>query len=126
MANWLDIANDSYGAASALVEQKRWRSAISRAYYAAFSRVANLLVSHGVSMPKDWEGPSHAKIAGLICEKLTFLHDLRWRIFHWIRALYALRIDADYRPSMDMGGAHARLAISLMGNVFHYLEEVRS
>jgi len=115
------MAKENYGAASSLVEQRRWRSAISRAYYASFALVADSLKDSGVAMPKDWEGPSHAKVAALICEKLTWLQDVRWRVFHWVKALYALRIDADYKPSLSMGNAHARRAIALMGDVFHYM-----
>jgi hypothetical protein len=32
--------------------------------------------------------------------------------------LYALRIDADYRPSADVEGAEAREAISIMKTIF--------
>lgn len=123
MAGWQNMAEENYAAASALVSQKQWRSAISRAYYAAFALVANSLTRSGVSMPRDWEGPSHAKVAALICDKLTALRDARWRVFHWVKALYALRLDADYRPSLAIGNAHARRAVAIMAEVFHHMKE---
>lgn len=123
MAGWQDMADESYAADSTLVGQRRWRSAISRAYYAAFALVADSLGRNGVTMPRDWEGPSHAKVAALICEKLTSLRDARWRVFHWVKALYALRLDADYRPSLAIGNAHARRAVALMAEVFHHMKE---
>lgn len=125
MANWKTVAADNYAAASELVTRRRWRSAVSRAYYAVFALVSESLKRKRVPMPKDWEGPSHAKLAALICGHLTQLGDMRWRVFHRVKALYALRLDADYRPSLPTENGHARKAIALMADVFHLLKEAK-
>jgi uncharacterized protein (UPF0332 family) len=123
MATWREVANDNYGAASELVNRERWRSAISRAYYAAFALVAGALKRKGVAMPRDWEGPAHVKMAALVCDHLTELRDVRWRVFHCVRRLYALRLDADYRPSLASNNGEARSALGLMIDVFHAFRE---
>src|SRR5690348_13197879 len=54
-------------AASTLVTEERFRSAVARAYSAAFSKVAHeLVVTAGLEMPPGREGPSHSRLRPLI------------------------------------------------------------
>jgi uncharacterized protein (UPF0332 family) len=124
MANWQDMARDSYGAASSLADARRWRSAASRAYYAVFAIVSFLLVRKGLQMPQGREAPSHARLARMVTDHLTELGDVRWRVFHRIRALYALRLDADYVPSLPVDNTRVRQALAMMAEVFHDLGEL--
>ncbi|MCA9450171.1 MAG: HEPN domain-containing protein, partial [Candidatus Omnitrophica bacterium] len=59
---WLDLARDSRQAANVMVQHGRYRSAISRSYYAVYSRVTYELISSGVKMPASKEGPTHSKL----------------------------------------------------------------
>jgi len=57
---WLELARDARKSANELMELDRFRSSISRAYYAAYSKVTHeLVVTAGLTMPPDREGPNH-------------------------------------------------------------------
>jgi hypothetical protein len=58
---WLESARDARGSANELMELERFRSCMSRAYYAVYSKVTHeLVVTAGLTMPPDREGPSVA------------------------------------------------------------------
>lgn len=117
--NWLDLARDSRKAAAELVQEKRYRSSASRAYYAAFSKITQELVSAGVIMPAGYEGPSHSRVRPLVETRLSRMNmNKRIALSHLIGRLYTLRIDADYRPSVEFEGADAREALSIMNKIF--------
>lgn len=64
---WLDVARDAREAANRLVTEDHYRSAVSRAYYAAYSKVTyELVATAGLPMPPDREGPSHGRIRPVI------------------------------------------------------------
>lgn len=115
---------DSYGAAVELKLAGRRRSAVSRAYFAAFSLVSGCLREGGMAMPGKREGPSHGKLPELVESNLTMLRAQdRHRVASRLRALYALRIAADYWPSSDLGDPEVMTAMYLMGDVFRWLKE---
>ena len=124
---WLDLARDARKAASRLVTEEIFRSCISRAYYAAYSKVAHeLVVTGGLTMAKDREGPNHPGELGrggirrLIETSMPNMRqDRRIKLSEWIGRLYTLRIDADYKPSVVVGSRDAREAISIMNDVFY-------
>lgn len=126
---WIDLATDARKAANELV-RTRFRSCLSRAYYAAFSKATYLLVEKGVPMPGGREGPPHpghlptgqasaGGIRQLILSRLTDI-DLpkRRKLSELIGELYTLRLYADYRPSVDIADVDAREAVSMMNTVF--------
>jgi hypothetical protein len=129
MINWYDVASDSRKAANELV-RTRFRSCLSRAYYAAYSKVTHLLFEQGVPMPVGREGPNHPGhlltgqaasngIRRMILERLTDLDpDKRRALSELIGELYTLRLYGDYRPSQEVGAADAREAVSMMTTVF--------
>ena len=92
-ATWKKVAEDSYSASSRLFAEGRWRSAISRAYYAAYSLVAEALAGKGLDMPMGREGPSHKKIPVLVENNLSSLKD-RWRVSRMLQDMYAYRLAA--------------------------------
>lgn len=127
--NWREVAQDSRNAANELV-RTRYRSWLSRAYYAAYAKVTDLLIQKGVPMFDGREGPDHpghlptgeAKHKGirqLIVEKLD-QWDLpkRRALSELVGELYTLRLFADYRPSQEVGAGDAREAVSMMTTVF--------
>ena len=116
---WLDLARDSRKAASELVLSGRFRSAVARAYFAAYSRVSDELVRAGVTMPSGREGPSHTRLKPMVERNLTCLKlDKRIWLSRAIGRLYALRLYADYQPSITVDAREAKEAISLMKKVF--------
>jgi uncharacterized protein (UPF0332 family) len=121
---WKSVALDSYGAALELNKGRHWRSAVSRAYFAAFSMVSGCLREIGVAMPTGREGPSHGGLADLVESNLTMLRAQdRPRLASRLRNLYRLRIVADYRPSVELVETDVRSALRMMGDVFHWLKE---
>lgn len=117
---WLELARDARNAANVLLTQDRFRSCLSRAYYAAYSKVAHELVfTAQLSMPPDREGPSHARIRPIIETSMPNMRqDKRVKRSELIGRLYTLRIDADYKPSVQVEGADAREALSIVKTVF--------
>jgi uncharacterized protein (UPF0332 family) len=123
---WLDLARDARKAANELLEADRFRSCVARAYYAAYSKVAHeLVVTAGLTMPADREGPNHPGKTGtggirrMIESSMPNMNDdKRVKLSELIGRLYTLRINADYRPSVLVEGRDAREAISIMKTVF--------
>jgi hypothetical protein len=122
---WLELAGDARKGANRLVGAN-FRSCASRAYYAAYSKVAHeLVVTAGLTMPKGREGPNHPGETGtggirrLIETSMPNMQqDKRVKLSELVGRLYTLRIDADYRPSVEVEGRDAREAISIMNTVF--------
>jgi len=121
---WKTAAEDNYSAASVLFSQRRWRSAISRAYYAVYSLVAHALSAKGIHMPMGREGPSHKRVPVLVERNLQELRDVRWRVSKMVQDMYNYRLGADYRPSDDVGDADARKSLGLMRTVFVFMKEI--
>ncbi len=118
--NWLDVARDGRRAANALVIDGHHRSAVARAYYAAYSKVTHELVTTaGLTMPPGREGPSHARLRPLIETSMPNMTPARRRkVSELVGRLYTLRIDADYRPSVPVESREAREAASIMTTIF--------
>jgi hypothetical protein len=74
-------------------------------------------------MPKDFEGPHHTGGRGAIRAMIgtsmpNMQPEKRVKLSEMIGRLYTLRIDADYKPSVQVEGRDAREAISIMNTVF--------
>ena len=93
---------------------------MSRAYYAAYSKVTHELVfTAQLEMTPDREGPSHKRLRPIIETSMPNMQqDKREKLSELIGRLYTLRIDADYKPSVEVEGRDAREAISIMKTVF--------
>lgn len=121
--DWVDIARDNRFAVYETLSHGRWRTCLSRAYYAVYSAATEALISQGVNMPIGRNSPHHAKLPNLVGNNLnTISHSVRWRLAGMIRKLYNLRIIADYVPSFALGESEARLALGLMNQAFGFLE----
>jgi uncharacterized protein (UPF0332 family) len=123
MDDWRSIATSNYSAVGALV-QRHWRSAISRAYYAVYARMVAELKKAGAAFPTGQEGPSHAKLPGMIESHLKYAGDIRWRLSGLITRLYNLRVIADYRPSDNVADGEARYAAVMMQQVFGLMRRI--
>jgi hypothetical protein len=70
----------------------------------------------------DREGvrlPSHARLRRLIESSMPRMDTRRRvRLSELIGRLYTLRIDADYKPSVEVEGVDAREALSIMKTIF--------
>jgi uncharacterized protein (UPF0332 family) len=123
---WLNLANESRRSANELLQLDHYRSSISRAYYAAYAKVAHeLVVTAHLSMPSGREGPSHPGKMGtggvrrmIESAMPNMTAERRIKLSELIGRLYTLRVNADYRPSAIVEARDAREAISIMKTVF--------
>ena len=125
MTTWHEVARDSRKAANEMVET-RFRSCLSRAYYAAYSKVTHdLAAAPSVTFPQGREGPNHpgeldtGGIRRLIETSMPAMsQERRVKLSERVGSLYTLRLYADYRPSIEIDAREAREAISMMNTVF--------
>jgi len=98
---WQNVGDEALAAAQELKDAARFRSSVSRSYYAAYSFLASRLVLHtAVSFSQDRDGPEHGSLPDLITTHLKsdFSRRVLWQIRKDVETLYSLRIQADYRP----------------------------
>lgn len=116
---WLDVARDARKSANTLVQQENHRSAASRAYYAAYSKVTDALVAAGLTMPVGREGPAHKRIRPLIETSMPGMdQSKREALSSMVGRLYTLRIDSDYKPSTIVSDKESREAVSILKTIF--------
>lgn len=109
--NWSTMSRDNLVAAKSLLADARWRSAVSRAYYSAYSAVTARLEGRA-SFAHGWNNPSHDHLAKLIMNYLTeFAVPERRKIMGASRRLLRNRIAADYRPGESIEVEDARMAV---------------
>lgn len=120
MATWQEIGLNSFYAAQMLYEQQRFRSSVSRSYYAAFSVITHHLIEAGATFGGPQETPTHQSVPKLMKQYLALP---KWQMINSIaiiRRLYAARITADYqRRTTD--GPTAREAIRDSVALLRYL-----
>ena len=119
---WNDLAKDNQTAASKMLRAQRWRSSVSRAYYAAYSAATERLVHHRITMPAGRTNPTHSALPNLIKYNLTSLsYPLRGQMANAVKKLYNLRLMADYMPEVVVGETEARVALGFMVQAFRCL-----
>lgn len=122
---WKELARENRTTACELFEANRWRSAASRAYYAIYARVTDVLLSAGATMPSGRSNPKHKTLPELVGNNLSAISlSKRWRLAGLIKQLYDFRIIADYRPAVTLDGDDARICFAVMNQAFLCLKEV--
>ncbi len=113
MATWNEVSLDCLRAAGELMQSGRYRSSVSRAYYAAYSAVTAALSHAGVAFKDDHDGPSHPNARALIGNHFPKLsRKKRKLLMAAMHRLYESRLDADYRPVCFVGLETARDALA--------------
>jgi uncharacterized protein (UPF0332 family) len=119
---WTEIAKDCLRAANSLKETGHYRSAVSRAYYAAFSMVVAKLTAAQVSFEMDREGPSHSRLPDMVRMNLPGLKTWQRRdAAAMLRVLYRARLDADYSSVKIFGRNEARESVQQAWLIFRRL-----
>ena len=104
MATWQEIGQDNFRAGRELFDAKRYRSSVSRLYYAAFCVLTQELSLAGAQFGNDQETPNHKAVPKLMKLHLTLPTRQKAQAVAIIRRLYAARIAADYqRRTTDRG-----------------------
>lgn len=114
-ARWGDVAQEAAHAALVLRERGHNRSCVSRAYYAAYSRVTAALWNAGMEFPVQRPGPEHKPLPRLINDRLGRMkRDDRWALARNVRTLYRLRRTADYEPQSAIDNSSMVVALQAM------------
>jgi uncharacterized protein (UPF0332 family) len=97
MGNWREMGKDSLDAAKSLLRDGRYRSSISRSYYAVFSAATEELTRLRVPFEYNRDHPTHRQLPNLLQKNLRLRHHYEVsRLVSVIKRLYKARIDADY------------------------------
>jgi len=121
MVTWRDIAAENETAAKQLNRAGLYRSAVSRAYYAAYAAVVGRLSAAGAVSERN---PSHRALPVMVEGNISGLRDWQRRNLKAItRRLYNARLEADYRGDVVVGVEMARQSLMDLGNAFSLLRE---
>ncbi len=108
---WTAMARENLIAAKSLSADARWRSAVSRAYYAAYCAVTVELEGRA-NFPGGRQNPSHDQLPKLILNSLSDISvPDRQNMKRAAVRLYRKRIAADYRPGEHVGAEESLVAI---------------
>ena len=100
MSTWLELAEDNRIAAQELLGKGRFRSSISRSYYAAYCAVTYVLEGK-VTYAYGRNNPTHEDVPRYIVSNLPDVEaDRRRNAKKAYQMLLEARVDADYRPGM--------------------------
>lgn len=119
---WDDIGRDNLHAGRELLGSGRWRSCVSRSYYAVFSAVVGKLEGL-VRVPKPRFTPRHEELVHLILKRLTYLYPKeRQRLANIVKQLRRVRIRADYDRKSGVGESDARQACRVAAVAFKIMK----
>ena len=119
MATWRDIATENENAAKQL-HRGLYRSAVSRAYYAAYAAVVGRLVASGAVSDHN---PSHKDLPVMVEGNVPGLSDWQRRDLKAItRRMYDARLGADYRATMEVGARTAFQTLSDLARALRLLQ----
>ena len=98
MPTWRELSEDSLQAAETLLQDGRYRSCVSRAYYTAYCAVTHEIVQKLTTFSYGRNNPSHELLPSYIQNNLT-ISRIKKDIVSTLTSLLRLyREDADYRP----------------------------
>ncbi|MCC6680865.1 MAG: HEPN domain-containing protein [Phycisphaeraceae bacterium] len=111
---WTALATDNLNAAKLLLDHKYFRSAASRAYYAAYSALTGVFERQRVSFTFGGSNPSHDQLLALTANNLDpkkFGITMRRQLKRATRQLQMTRLNADYNPRTTVDEAIARTMV---------------
>lgn len=124
MATWQEIGIENYQAARELYQGRdgkpRYRSSVSRSYYAAFCLITSELRKVGVSFETGQETPSHKGLPKLMKLSLPQTDQQKMEMVTIVRRLYTWRIAADYQLRTT-DATVAKEALRDAATLFRYL-----
>jgi uncharacterized protein (UPF0332 family) len=123
MATWSDLASASLEAAKLLLDHRMHRSCISRAYYAAYAALTQVLKPHQKSFVFAKNNPSHDQLLKFTVHNLDakrYGPKRRQQLSSSTRLLQSLRIRADYMPDQPVDHSLALQALRHAALVVRY------
>ena len=113
---WQQVARQTKETAQLAYTAGHWRSAVSRAYYAAYQAATAVCVAHGdeEQFPQGWNNPTHEQLPELIQNNGDISFTARRQITQRLVALRISRESADYRPGRTVDGVIALESLQRM------------
>ncbi len=105
---WRQMSEDSLLAAEALLQEGRYRSCISRAYYASYCAATHEIVQKLKTFSYGRSNPSHELLPAYVQNNLTISRTKKDAVDTYVRLLRLYREDADYRPQVTVDELTAR------------------
>jgi HEPN domain-containing protein len=103
---WLEEARRNLHSAVTLASDTQWRSAVSRAYYAAHNGAHAVLCHLDSHYEQAKRSIRHAELPGKVRWELRRWPDRVWHadlLHHSLVKAYRLRVNADYKPGVAVG-----------------------
>jgi uncharacterized protein (UPF0332 family) len=115
MANWGDIGRDSLLASQWLIQQGRFRSSVSRAYFGLYALVTEQLRLRGHELGMaDRDNPGHQQMLAMLEHNLlknTVVPTVQPRLRQASRRVQKARVVADYGPGLTVDRSQATSAL---------------
>lgn len=124
MTAWSEISAESARAAAACTRSDCPRSAVSRAYYAFFASLTDVLKKKRVKL-HHVTNPAHRQVVGHIKNDLSLSPVSQRRLVSLARSLYDRRLDADYNGLYAVDERTARESLRDMREARQILEALR-
>lgn len=116
------MARENRAVAKDLRGEEKFRSSISRSYYAAYCAVTSVLAD-SITFGYGGNNPTHNELPNFIMSNLGGISmDERHKIRKAVAKLFKARTDADYVPTASVGQDEAFSAVRQMNIVFRILE----
>ena len=117
MAAWRELSEDSLLAAETLLQEGRYRSCISRAYYAAYCAATHEIVQKLTTFSNGWNNPTHNLVPTYVQKNLTIPQVRKDSVSTLVTLLRFYRVDADYRPNIAVDKQTAQECIRAAAEV---------
>ncbi len=117
MATWRQLSEDSLLAAEALLQEGRYRSCVSRAYYAAYCAATHEIIQKLTTFSYGRNNPSHELTPIYVQNNLTIPQARKDAVDTYLRLLRIYREDADYRPQTIIDEITARECVRAAAEV---------
>ena len=108
METWEQMSEDALRAAESLLQEGRYRSSVSRSYYAAYCAATGEIVKKLTTFAHGWKNPAHEKVPVYIQSNLTLAQTKKDAVEKLLRTLRLFRENADYRPHEEVDEQIAR------------------
>jgi len=119
------MGEDNLRAAKNLLDQRRLRSCVSRAYFSAFSILTHKLSLIFDEFSQGRPGPSHRKLLKLTAHNLKVGNKrVHGKIQEAIHELQKARIAADYHPELTLDESVARKSVQQAGFIIEQMKKM--
>lgn len=111
VTTWYDMGTDNLRAAHEAYRTGRYRTCVSRAYYAAYCAATEVIRQSVTIFPNGRNNPSHNQVANYILNTTSLPQRRKQVVSDGLVLLRSFREDADYRPGQDISPTDASILL---------------